>query len=81
MDTQIGEANAVLRELYRSVDKMGAFKHHKAVSFFVGLYSDPYQWLWSLIMGYDRRNINSGASTRDGIFAKSQRCDNGAYRC
>jgi len=33
MDTQIGEANAALLELYRSVDKTGSFKHRKAVSF------------------------------------------------
>ena len=47
MDTQIGEANAVLREFYGSVDKTRAFKHRKAVSFYIGLYSDPYLWLWS----------------------------------
>ena len=33
MDTQIGEANAALLELYRSVDKTGSFKHRKVVSF------------------------------------------------
>jgi len=33
IDTRNGKANAVLRELYRSGDKTGAFKQHKAVSF------------------------------------------------
>jgi len=33
MNTLIGEANAVLRELYRSVDKTGAFKHRKSCQF------------------------------------------------
>jgi len=80
IDTRIGKANPVLRELYHSVDKTGAFKHRKAVSFYIGLCSDPYLWLWSWILDYDRKNINSGASTKDGIFAKSTRCDKGAYR-
>jgi len=31
VDTRIGKANTVLRELYRSV--LGVFKHRKAVSF------------------------------------------------
>jgi len=30
--------------------------------------------------GYDRKNINSGASAKDGIYAKSPRCDKGAHR-
>jgi len=33
IDTRIDKANAVLRELYRSVDKTGTFKHRKAVRF------------------------------------------------
>jgi len=33
MNTLIGEANAVLRELYQSVDKTGAFKHRKSCQF------------------------------------------------
>ena len=80
IDTRIGKANAVLRELYRSVDKKGASKHRKAVSFYIGFCSDPYLWLWLWIWGYGRKNINSGASTKDGIFAKSPRCDKGVYR-
>ena len=40
--------------------------------------SDPHLWSW--ILGYDRKNINSGASTKVGIFEKSPRCDKGAYR-
>jgi len=33
IDTRVDKDNAVLRELYRSVDKTGAFKHRKAVRF------------------------------------------------
>jgi len=33
IDTRIGKANAVLRELYRCDHETGAFKHRKAVSF------------------------------------------------
>ena len=29
-----------------------------------------------VFLGNDRKNINSGASARDGVFAKSPRCDN-----
>jgi len=58
--------------------KTGAFKRRKAVSFQIDLCSDPY--LWSCILGNDRKNINPGASTKDRIFEKSPRCDNGAYR-
>jgi len=43
LDTRIGKANAVVSELYRSVDKKGASKHRKAVSFYIGL-------CWSLPM-------------------------------
>ena len=57
--------------------KMEAFKHRKAVSFQIGLCSDPYLWSW--ILGNDRKNINSGVSAKDKIFAKSPRCDKGAY--
>jgi len=57
---------------------MGAFKHHKAVSFQIGLCSDPCLLSW--ILGNDRKNINSGASAIDGIFAKSPRCDQGVSR-
>ena len=44
IDTRIGKANAVLRELYRCGHETGAFKHRKAVSFYIGLCSDPYLW-------------------------------------
>jgi len=73
IDKWIGKPNAVLRELYRSVVTKRAFKHRKAVSFQIGLCSDPYFWSW--ILGNDRRNIISGASGRDGILAKSPRFD------
>jgi len=33
VDIRISKAYAVLRELYRSVDETGAFKHSKAVRF------------------------------------------------
>jgi len=32
------------------------------------------------ILGNDRKNVNSGASTNVGIFEKSPQCDKGAYR-
>ena len=53
--------------------KTGSFKHRKAVSFLIGFCSDPHLWSW--ILGTDRNNIISGASGRDGIFAKSPWCD------
>jgi len=54
---------------------MGVFKRRKAVSFQIGLCSDPHLWSW--ILGNDRKNIISGASGRDGTFAKRPRCDTG----
>ena len=35
---------------------------------------------WSSILGNDRKNINSSASTKVVIFEKSPRCDKRAYR-
>jgi len=55
----------------------GVSKTRPAVSFQFDLCSDPYLWSWILVNGL--KNINSGASTTDGIFAKSPRCDKGAY--
>jgi len=52
--------------------KTGAFKHRKSVCFLIGFCSDPHLWSW--ILGNDRNNIISGASGRDGVFAKSPRC-------
>jgi len=43
VDTQVGKDNTVLHEFYRSVIKK-TFKHRKAVSFQIGLCSDPYLW-------------------------------------
>ena len=54
--------HGLLHEFYCSVVKTGAFKHRKAVSFQIGL--------CSYLCNY-RRNINSGAITKDGIFSKS----------
>jgi len=39
IETRVGKANAVLRD-----HKTGAFKHRKAVSFEIGLCSDPHLW-------------------------------------
>jgi len=70
MDTQIGEANAVLREFYGSVDKTRAFKHRKAVSFYIGLYSDPYLWLWSGILGYDEKILTQVQAPKMGFLRR-----------
>ena len=59
--------------------KTGSFKHCKAVSFLIGFCSDPHLWFW--ILGNDRDNITSGASGRDGIFAKSPWCDTFTTKC
>ena len=79
MDKQIGEANAVLRELYRSVDKTGAFKHCKAVSFisvFVPILTYGYgheSWVMTKII---LTQVQAPKIGKDG----SPRCDKGAYR-
>ena len=44
IDTRLGKAHAVLRELSLCGHKTGAVKHHKVVSFQIGLCSDPYLW-------------------------------------
>ena len=51
IDTRICKASAVLRELCRCGDKTGAFKHREAVSFYIGLCSDPHLLSW--IVGSD----------------------------
>jgi len=42
IDTRVGKANAVVCVLLLCSQKTGAFRHCKAVSFKIGLYSDPY---------------------------------------
>ena len=78
IDTWIGKANAVLRELHDSVVTKRVFSNTVNCQF------SNHSLFRSLPMfmnlGYDRKNINSGASTKDGIFEKSPRCDKGAYR-
>ena len=58
--------------------KTGAFTHRKAVSFQIGICSDLYLRSW--ILGNDWKNNDTGASAKDGIFAKSPRCNTGACR-
>jgi len=78
IDTRIGQTNTVWVSFIALWPQNGSFKHRKAVSFQIDLCSDPYLWSW--ILGNDRNNINSGASTKDGIFAKSPRCQRGVPR-
>ena len=54
-------------------DTTGGFKHCKAVSFKIGLCSDPILWSW--ILGNDWRNAIPSASGRDGSYTKSSRRD------
>ena len=56
----------------------GSFQTPQSSHCLIGLCSDPY--LWSSYLGDDRKNINSGGSVRDGIFAKSSLCDTVACR-
>jgi len=44
IDRQIGESNAVLCVLLFCVHRTEAFKYVKAVSFSIGLCSDPHQY-------------------------------------
>ena len=63
VDTRIGKANAVLRELY----------NHKAFSFLIGHCSYPHLWSW--ILGDDWKNTVERINGRGGKFAKSSWCD------
>jgi len=45
----------------------------EAFNFKIGLGSDPHLWPW--ILNIDWKNIISGASSRDGSFGWSTRCD------
>jgi len=52
-------------------------------TFFQGgrkIFFAPWLQAWSWILVYDRNNINSGASARNGIFAETPWCGTGAYR-
>ena len=51
----------------------GSFQTRKAFNFKIGLGSDPH--LWPRILNIDWKNIISGASSRDGSFGQSTRCD------
>jgi len=64
IDARIGNANAVMRELYRSVSQNGSFS---------GICFDLYLWSW--ILGKDWKSTIWSASGKEGIFAKSSRCD------
>jgi len=64
IDTRIGNANTVMRELYRSVSQNVSFS---------GICSDLYLWSW--ILGKDWKSTIWSASGKEGIFAKSSRCD------
>ena len=46
----------------------GSFQTPQSCRFSIGLCSDAY--LWSSILGNDRKNVNSGGSTKDGMFAQ-----------
>ena len=56
-----------------SGDKTRPFKDRKAVYFCIDLCFDPH--LWSLILGNDWKSDIPSPNGRDGIFAKSSRCD------
>jgi len=51
----------------------GASKERKAFSFYIGLSSNPHLWSWTL--GDDWKHTVKKTNGRDGIFAKSSRCD------
>ena len=53
IDTWIGKANTVLKELYCSGDKMGATNTPKLFNLWISS-SDPYLWSWNL--GNDCKN-------------------------
>jgi len=79
IDSRIGKANAVLRELYRCVVTNRELSNTTKLSvsksvFVLTLTCGHGSWIMT------GKNISSGASGRDGIFAKSPRCDKGAYR-
>jgi len=78
IDARVGKARSFGWVLSLCGHKTGAFKHRKPLSFEIGLCSNPYLWPW--IRGNDRKNINSSAMAKYGIFAKSPRYDKGAYR-
>jgi len=53
--------------------KTGASEAAKLLVFKIGLCPDPYLWSW--ILRNDWRNTIWSANSREGIFAKSERCD------
>jgi len=79
IDTRIGKANAVLREIYRSVTTNRELSNTTKLSVFKSIFV-PILTYGHESRVNDRNNINSGASTKDRTFAKSPRCDKGAYR-
>ena len=79
IDTRIGKANAVLRELYRSVRTRRELSNTAKLSVFKSIFV-PILYLWSWILGNDVKNINLGVSIKVGIFETSPRCGKGAYK-
>jgi len=75
IDTGFGKANAVLREFHFSVVRKQELSNTAKLSVFKSVFVP----ILTYGHGNGRKNINLGASAKDGIFAKRPRCDRGAY--
>ena len=74
IDTRVGKAITVLRELYHAVvTKRELSSTAKPSVVQISFCSDSHLWSW--ILGYLWKNIISSTRGRNRIFAKSARCD------
>ena len=73
IDTRIGEASAGLREFIARWWRNRGFQTTQSFQFLNPSFSDPYLRSW--ILGDDWKDTVKRINGRDGIFAKSFRCD------
>ena len=74
IDTRIGKANSVLRELYCSMVKKQELSKNAKLSVFKSVFV-PILTCGHEILGDDWKNTVRRTNGRDGIFTKRSRCD------
>jgi len=72
--------NAVERELYRSVARKRELSNTVKLSVFRSVFALILTYGHESWLMTERILTQSGASTKDGNFAKSRRCGKGVYR-